>query len=80
MNKSYTANNLLTLIEIANEAEKTTGKKVDYSMGEKISHVYNSITGENRNGGAIYMACWRIKEGFYDDRFPEVAIKRQLLN
>ncbi|MCZ9980997.1 hypothetical protein OFR20_05605 [Brachyspira hyodysenteriae] len=76
----YNENDLLLVIDLIFYFESKFNRYVDYTIGAFIADEYNKITGQNRNGGAMYMLCWRIKEGVYDSRYPSVAIARRKIS
>lgn len=77
---SYKEKDLLLVIDLIFYFENKFNRYVDYTIGAFIANEYNKITGQNRNGGAMYMLCWRIKEGIYDSRYPSVAMARKKIS
>lgn len=46
----------------------------DYSECINVAETFNSQTGQNRDPGAIYMLVWRINNGVYSSKYPDVAL------
>lgn len=70
--QKYTNDDLLTLIEVA----KRYSQYHPYYDADSYAKAYNMQTGQTRASGALYMTLWRILQGKYDDRFPDVFEKR----
>ena len=73
MRKKYTESDLLLLIDLESEFHR----KPNYGDAEHIAIKYNDITKQNRNSGSLYMAVWRINNGYYDSKYKEVARRRK---
>jgi len=71
-NQSYSAQNLLALIDLAYKYDLQPNY---YDMDNMVG-LYNKATGEVRASGPLYMAFWRIMRGNYDDKYPEVFERR----
>jgi hypothetical protein len=70
--KPYSATDLLSLMDLARDYDMQPG----YYDFDSIVSLYNEITGETRASAPLYFAFWRLMQGLYDDRFPEVFEKR----
>ena len=70
--KSYTKEDLLVMIDLAIPYDLQPG----YYDFDNIVGVYNKATGETRASGPLYMAFWRLMQGVYDDKFPDVFERR----
>jgi Zn-dependent peptidase ImmA (M78 family) len=70
--RKYSCEDLLTLIEVA----KSYSRQHGYYDADSYVKQFNMLTGQTRASGALYMTLWRIMQGKYDDRFPEVFEKR----
>lgn len=68
----YTCDDLVTLIDIAKDYSQTH----PYYDADNYAKAYNMQTGQTRASGALYMTLWRILQGKYDNRCPEVFEKR----
>lgn len=76
MKKQYSETDLLLLIDLESEFHY----KPNYGDAEYIAIKYNEITKQNRNSGSLYMAVWRINNGYYDSRYHSVAMARKKIS
>jgi len=73
--KPYSEEDLLTLANLAFSYDM----EPNYADCERIAIEYNKLRKQDRDGGSLYMAIWRINTGYYD-RFESVLELRMRLH
>lgn len=65
MSKSYSIKELVILASLIRKYGHLT-----YIKSSLLEQEYFKLTGIHRASGALYMAAWRLENGYYDHLFP----------
>lgn len=65
MAKSYSENELLAINTLIRKYGHLT-----YVKTSTLEEEYYQLTGVHRVSGALYMAAWRLENGYYDHLLP----------
>ena len=65
MSKAYSKQELLAIYTLIRKYGHLT-----YIKMSLLENEYYELTGVHRASGAIYMAAWRLENGYYDYLFP----------
>ena len=67
MSKAYSKHELRAIYTLIRKYGHLT-----YIKMSLLENEYYKLTGVHRASGAIYMAAWRLENGYYDHLFPAV--------